>query len=148
FNYTGTSSPSTGSNTTPLSLVPGAVHSAPGYGVGGDLVGHALYGIDRSFNNSSSTGMGSSGTGGRATQPDNNSIDSLMSMTLSGWFKTESAAINNFARIFAKSAGTTGFELIAGNNPGELRLAVQGINGFQSTTGYDDINTWVFFAVT
>jgi hypothetical protein len=114
------------------------------------LVGHALFGVDRAFNNTASTGMGSAGLGGKARHAaDNNNIDALASYTVSGWFKTQSVALQGFARIVDNYVGPDGFVVPGGNVAGELRSSVDGWDGDQADmAGYGDINKWVFFAVT
>src|SRR5204863_5654290 len=74
----------------------------------------ALSGLlgDRAFDNTTATGMGSGGSGGRATQPYDDAVDGLLSLTLQGWFKAESTVGSN-ARFFAKQGSGTGFLFLA-----------------------------------
>jgi hypothetical protein len=157
FNSTGNTSPSTGTDTTPVEFYNASntaadLHSAAGLGVAGDIVGHQLFGIDRAFDNSASTAMGNAGTGGLARHAaDNESIDTLSSFTLSGWFKTaEAAGINGFARLIFNRSGSpaTGFHLIGGGSAGTLRPAVDGTELSPDVGGFNATQTWVFFAMT
>lgn len=142
FNETGTPAPSTGLDTNAAALrnfsgVPTDLHSGDATGVSG-LPG------DRAFDNSSASGMGSLGTGGKALAPDLDAVDGLVSFTLQGWFRCTTLA-NNRARFFDKKSGNTSFLLAVTN--GYLTLEVNG-TATDARTNYTDLNTWVFFAAT
>lgn len=149
FNETGTTAPSTGGDssagaTATLLDAAGAatdLHGVDGSGVSG-LPG------DRAFNNTASTGMGNSGTGGIALVADNDNVDELASFTLSGWFKTAgTTALTNFARLFEDEVGGAGYHLLAGDAAGEFRPQVDG-NELPDISGWGDTQKWVFFAMT
>lgn len=157
FNETGLTAPSSGSAAgAGLSFFNAAgtaadLHGAAGGGVGGDLVGHAQFGLDRAFDNTASTAMGNAGVGGLAnTSADVNAIDALTSFTLSGWFKTEGATgITGFARLFVNESGNVGMHLLGGDVAGELRPKVDNVElGTPDVQGYGDTQKWVFFAFT
>lgn len=112
-------------------------HSAAGQGVSG-------LPEDLSFDNTASTGMGSGNSGGRAI------IDTVMleypvydSLTLAGWFKTDSEPISSYARIFYWGNGSHQVY----SRDSYLRLAVAGFNA-SSDPVYTEIGEWIFFAIT
>lgn len=149
FNDTGVSTLSTGTNTALLNFFNGAGAAADlhaiNLGVGG--VG------DTAFDNRASAVMGAAGPGGRGQHSaDDNSIDTLLSFTLQGWFMTEGTTpIGNDAQLI-----NNGWSLRAQSN-GNLDLQVQGTAGitdvqsagaFNITGTYTPTQSWVFFAVT
>jgi hypothetical protein len=167
FNETGTTATSTGSSTPTLTLkdatqTDGDLHSAPGLGVAGDITGNARFGTDRAFDNTASfatTGR----TGGIALNTTDNSVTTLSSWTVSGWYKTDVGTILNgggtvlfqspitFSALPDGSPGisTAGFAVRA-ENPNGLRVTVNGINTGVGSAGntWTDEAKWVFFAVT
>jgi Concanavalin A-like lectin/glucanases superfamily/PEP-CTERM motif len=146
FNDSGTTTASTGSNTTSatfeLASTPTDLHSAAGQGVSGSPG-------DLAFNNTSATAMG--GTGGTAVlSAPVTAIESLDSFTLVGWFKTDgSEVIGSSARLFAQSAsGGLGFALTGDSTtPGKLDLSLNG-TAISSAASYTASSQWEFFAVT
>jgi len=144
FNETGTNAADTGSsfNKALFTDANGAIadlHSGKGLGVSGVPE-------DRAFDNSTSTGMGSNGSGGHALQAYDDSVDGLLSLTLQGWFKADSA-IGSLARVFAKQAGNTGFLLLA-TSSGALSLEINNVASTISSGKYSEVGQWVFFAVS
>lgn len=153
----GTSSASTGANATPLrffnaSNSPANLFSAPGLGVAGDLVGHAHFGTDRAFDNTASSGMGQpapAGGGVARHASDLDDIDELRSWTVSGWFKA-STQFSGYAVLFSNyDDNNNGFRLSSAFTDGNNVLYyVDSPSVPGSGVGYDDVNKWVFFAVT
>lgn len=146
FNETGATASSSGSAAVSGNMWNSAfastdLHGSSGSGVSGTPG-------DRAFDNSSSTGMGSAGTGGVVNLGDAGQIDGLSSFTLQGWFNT-STAIGNAARLFDKNTGggTSGFLLRANTTAGQLVLTVNNQSAVSSTS-FGATNSWVFFAVT
>jgi hypothetical protein len=146
FNDSGTTSSSTGSDTTLVNLKDklGAatdLHGAAGSGVSG-LPG------DLAFNNTASTmgGTSSTATGGVARQPGKQgTVDGLTSFTVSGWFKTDTSQVGNNA-ILINNLTTGGFMVRSATN-GTLTLEMAG--GFVTTPAtYTAIGSWVFYAVS
>lgn len=157
FNDSGTTSASTGSTTTAVSFLDSAgtaadLHGGAGSGVSG-LSG------DKAFDNTASTGMGSAGTGGRATGGDIGTIDSLTSFTLQGWLyiPASTPATISGARLFEKNQDA--------NNQFSVQYHRSGVNGALSlalgtpthsaTSAFSAGNAtfgtnaaWLFFAVT
>jgi hypothetical protein len=159
FNETGVLAPSTGADSSAAATlglfnsanVPTDLHGAAGSGVGGDLAGHALFGLDRAFDNSAATAMGNAGTGGLAVTPaDLQTVDALPAFTLSGWFKTAGAAgISGFARLVVDELSNQGLHLLGGDLAGELRPKVDATElSTPDVQGFGDTQTWVFFAFT
>ena len=156
FNETGTTAPSTGSNTTAVLTLrnnAGAetdLHSADGLGASSGLTG------DRAFDNTASDSMG--GDGGRADQADSaaNDIDTLTSFTLQGWFKTAgSTAIDGVtgskrAVLLQNGTGfsgnTDGFQLFGHQE--HLKLRVDNGDAEAPKLAYGGTQSWIFFAVT
>lgn len=147
FNDTGTSTLSTGTDTAVMVLKDSAgtwsdLHSASGLGVSGESG-------DRAFDNTASTGMGSAGIGGRGDDyvGDDSAIDGLMSFTIQGWFKTDGVVIGGNCRVIENFYSNKGFYIQASS--GQLYLSVDsGAAGSGSSSDYNQINTWTFFAVT
>ncbi|MFA6961643.1 MAG: LamG-like jellyroll fold domain-containing protein [Opitutaceae bacterium] len=104
---------------------------------------------DLAFNNTASTGMGTTGTGGRAQTSYNAGIQTLTSFTLTGWFKTDStSSIGGNATLINNLNGTNGFHLFSSAS-GVLALNVDGTSVTSTgTTAYAGTQQWVFFAVT
>jgi hypothetical protein len=132
--------------------------SAPGQGVGGDIFGHVDYQTDRALDNTSATGMGAGFNGGGAKHPAYEaSIEKLASWTVSGWYKTDvgatigggGAVIFNALDNTAANGTSGGFAVRTGSgaNAGRMRVTVNGFNA-PELAGWDDENTWVFFAIT
>lgn len=151
FNDSGTTTVSTGSDTTALRLFASNGTTATDYhGAAGTGVSGAAG--DLALNFTSATGMGNAGTGPVANQAaDNNNIDALRSLTLSGWFKTESTtAIGNSARLFQNASSGNGFSLLASTS-GNLQVSLgngSSTNFVTTTNSYSATQSWVFFAVT
>ncbi|MES2310529.1 MAG: LamG-like jellyroll fold domain-containing protein [Verrucomicrobiota bacterium] len=141
---TGSSAASTGSNTTigtiqDSNFVAADFHT-PGVGTDNSFA----------FDNSSSTGMGSLGTGGRVTAGDVNAVDGLVSFTLQGWYNTASfSSIGSNAKLFDKNTGgSSGFSLRTSSS-NTLALQVNGTSvASGASSSYALQNEWVFFAVT
>jgi hypothetical protein len=145
FNEIGSQAPSTGADSTPMTFINGAsaeadLHSDDRDGVSG------LQG-DHAFDNSSSTAMGSSGSGGYANQADDDNLDDLLSLTLQGWFKADSGSINSLARIITKQAGANSFLLI-GSSSGKFQFEINNANCTTAEAWYPETGQWIFFAVT
>lgn len=152
FNETGVTAPNTGSaGSADLRLfasngsTPTDYHGAAGSGVSG-LAG------DIALDFTSATGMGNAGTGPVANQAaDLAAVDGLRSLTLQGWFKTDSTTpIGNSARLFQNSLSGNGFALIA-TTSGNLQLSLgngSSTNFASTTNSYSATQSWVFFAVT
>lgn len=145
FNANSATQSSTGTYTDSLSIEPSGVIGADGSGVSG-LSG------DRAFDNSASDAMGGNGTTGFSGVATNSttSIGSLGSLTITGWFKADQI-LGGTAYLL----NTEEFSIRAGtdNTTGTLQLKVGGSNAARSTsvssnTYYDEVDTWVFFAVT
>jgi hypothetical protein len=121
---------STGTDTTPVTLLSGAAQSAAGTGVTGGL-GLPMSPTDRAFS-------GTTGSSRAAQSADNDSIDGLVSFTLSGWYKT-SALGGRFLH------NPSDFELIPG--AGSLTLSVDSANA-SAGGAFPQNNEWSFFAIT
>ena len=167
FNGAGTTTTSTGTSTPSLTFKDATqtdadLHSTAGLGVAGDIVGNARFGTDRAFDNTASfatTGR----TGGIALNTLDDSVTTLSSWTVSGWYKTDAGTILNgggtvlfqspitFSALPDGSPGisTAGFAVRA-ENPNGLRVTVNGINTGVGSAGntWTDEAKWVFFAVT
>lgn len=155
FNDTGTTSASTGSDTTSVefqnsSYVATDLHGGPGSGVSGAAG-------DFSFNNTASTGMGAAGIGGRANGGDIDAIDSLSSVTIQLWYKTSETGSWGSARLLEKTQGLNALLSLQvggdGTNPDITFVLGTPTVGFASaSTGSLDskfgAGSWVFFAVT
>jgi hypothetical protein len=102
------------------------------------------------FDNTSATGMGSSGTGGQATITGNSTnLANLTSFTITGWLNP-STVMGNAARIVDATGGTSsGFMVFATSNgvQGGLTLTVNGTS-ITSPVSYAATNSWIFFAVS
>jgi hypothetical protein len=160
FNDAGTTSSSTGSVNAPVTLVSYAedgwietdLHGVSGSGVTG-LAG------DLAFDNTGSEGMGSQTPdfqgvtyrGGAAVYASSAPwMQNLSSWTAAGWYKTESVAMGYGAPRLFLTMDTAGGGLRAsgGFDAGTMRVLVNGSNAQSESTGWDDIDTWVFFAMT
>ena len=103
-NVTGSTSASTGSDTTSVTMLNTA-------GVGTNLHGSSGSGVsgaagDYVFDNSASTGMSSgTDTGGRGNAGDRASLDSLTSFTLQGWLYTDQTGAVWAPRLLEKNGG-------------------------------------------
>lgn len=155
FNDTGTNSVSTGSTTNSVSFLDSA-------GAAANLHGGASSGVsgqtsDLAFDNTASTGMGTLGTGGRASGGNITTINGLSSFTMQGWFKTSTAGNVSGARLLEKNQSSSAqFSLQyhrTGTNGG-LSLTL-GTPTLSATTAFSSniatfglLDTWVFFAVT
>lgn len=163
FNDQGISTTSTGALNASLEFFDqdrsaADLHSAAGLGVAGDLQGHRLFGVDRSFDNSAAAGMQS--PGGIALNAEEEVIPSLLSWTVTGWYKTADevplqgggTVLFMTPPVFTGDPGlaNAGFAVRA-ENPNGIRVSVNGMNTPSGTSGVDewmDTQTWVFFAVT
>jgi hypothetical protein len=148
FNDTGTTTASTASSSNT-----GIMRNSAG--VSTDLHGAAGSGVsgaagDLAFNNTASTGMGNTGTGGYVVQQSNNNfMQGLTSFTVSGWFKTETATMAGNARLIdSKSAGGIWLRTGDGASAGTLLLGVNGGEVSAGATSWNQAATWTFFAVT
>jgi hypothetical protein len=112
-------------------------HGAAGSGVSG-------LPTDRAFDNSAATGMGTNGRGGRARGTPPPDAPELDSMTLSGWYRAESAPAGNFARLFFWD----GYRQLYACPDGVLRLSVAAGQMAGSPPVYLEVGQWVFFAVS
>ncbi len=144
FDDTGFTARDTGLATNGAAFLAGTstardFHSADALGVSGRPG-------DRAFDNSVSSGMGSKGSGGRASVADLDAADDLASLTLQGWFRTDGAAIDNLARLITKQSGSTGFLLLG--TAGNLDLEINNVGTTSTSAHYSDPGVWVFFAVT
>lgn len=124
-------SPSAGSDTTPVQL--NVADLGPdGSGVSGKAG-------DRAFVNV---------TGGRANHAaDDNAIDTLTSFTISGWLKSNGASALSSGRIMENASGV----LILFTGAGTYQIQIDGnTTGFIADSGnhYSDTQKWMFFAVT
>ena len=158
FNDSGTTSASTGSDTTAVTLLNSS-------GVATDLHGGAGSGVsglsgDLAFDNTASTGMGTAGIGGRANGGDINAVDGLSSFTILGWLKSpdsgDTGSISG-ARLVEKNQNTNAqislqYHRTAAN--GSLSLTL-GTSSSTATTAFSTgtstlgaLSSWVFFAVT
>ncbi len=120
------------------------LHGSPGSGVSGRTTDHA-------FNNSAST-MG--GSGSYSVYANASSLSSLTSLTLAGWFKTETV-IGGAANIIAFYGGTTTVKLSA-DTLGRLTFNLKtptlttasSIYSSNTSNAYSKTDEWTFFAVT
>jgi hypothetical protein len=91
--------------------------------------------------------MGNSGTGG--TVALNTTLSGLSSLTVQGWFKSNTA-INGAARLvdgYNTAGFGAGFGLRADVTAGQLVFTIDG-NNYTSSASYGATNAWVFFAAT
>jgi len=148
FNETGTSVLSSGTDSTPLTMRNAALtatdlHTAGGGGLSGGP-------LDRAFDNTASTGMGSGFSGGVANQPDNEAIEPLVAITLQAWYKT-SVAPGGYSRLFSSGGGFAGpgIDFIFGA-PGanEVGVGINGNPGIYTGSGFSELDQWVFIAMT
>jgi hypothetical protein len=155
-NADGTTSASTGSDTTAVAFFNSSgeaanLHGSAGSGVSGQAG-------DLAFDNSASTAMGTSGTGGSANGGNISALNGLSSFTLQGWFNTSGSGTVSGARLFEKNEGAgNDLSLQYSRNvaSGQLAIylgtptqtAITGVSsGIDATLGTS--NSWVFFAVT
>ncbi len=145
FNETGTSAPSTGSDTTPV-IFPSDLHTADAGGVSG-------LPKDRAYDNTSAAGHGPYNAGDIGEHSaDDESIDGLTSFTLVGWLNPVTVIGNNGTIIFNQdtvSEPDKGFTLSASVS-GDLELEVDPTGGTGVATSdadYTDTD-WFFFAVS
>ena len=146
FNETGTTAPSSGSDTTPLGMLnssatPTDLHGAAGSGVSG-------LATDRAFDNTPGSTMAAGG--GVALQSgDDNAVDGLLSLTFQGWLNTTAGATGNAGRLFDKNDGV-GNGYFLGWNGGTINLQLDlGANvAGASSGGYTSGGNWIFFAAT
>jgi hypothetical protein len=146
YNFTAAGATSSGSDTsaglTYVSTTPQAKTSTV-TGPGGSPV--------TVFDNTSATGMGSSGTGGYATNSAAlTSLTGLSSLTMTGWMYTPtvSSGLAPTARIFVNGNTTNGIILYS-NGSGLLELKNNATRLLDSSTGaYSTGGGWTFFAVT
>lgn len=115
-----------------------------------DLHGQGLSGTG--FDNTASTGMGNAGVGGRViASADIDAVDSLQSLTITGWIKDPSTlAPHNGARVISKFRSGTpnnGWELLWGGNDGGLQLRINDGTANSTANAYaESEDEWVFFA--
>ena len=116
-----------------------------------DLRGGAGSGVsgeswDYAFDNTASTGMGTSGVGGRAQGSENfTGLGGLQSFTITGWINPSTQIDNspNILNNFSEDSGV----LVSGNN-GRLSINVNGTGVVSSSSGFSGTNTWYFFAIS
>jgi hypothetical protein len=111
-------------------------HGTAGSGVSG-------LAADRAFDNSAATGMGSSNQGGRAwcrLPPD---VPTLDSVTLSGWFRTESVPMGGFGRLFYWDSTHQIYSF-----PDTVLRFSTGKKSVWSDQAYTEVGEWVFFAAS
>jgi autotransporter-associated beta strand protein len=150
FNESGTAAVSSGTApgqtlnmyyaNTPTTIALADLHTGPGTGVAGDIVGSPLYGVDRAFNAS----------GGIAVNETSTAISGLTSWTVSGWYKPTSSLVAGSAFFQTpgdNSMGSSGFSIRA-NNGNNLRVGVAPSMVSTTTNSFDPLNEWVFFAVS
>jgi hypothetical protein len=111
-------------------------HGVAGSGVSG-------LALDRSFDNTASTGMGSGESGGRAIQAVPEDWGPYDSFTFSGWYRTQSGMIGSFGRLFWWDAP---HQLYTFPDQGFFLAVNSEFVG--SPTVYDEEDEWVFFAVS
>lgn len=104
---------------------------------------------DYAYDGSAAEGMGTASSGidaCRVHYVGDGFNSSFSSLSLCGWFKTESGPISNTARLL-QSVGTENLNLYeaAGNG---LRFQVGGIYVNSGAGTYTNAGTWTFFAVT
>jgi len=156
FNETGTSALGSGWDTMPMTLFNASsnatdLHGTPGSGILGGL-GRPGSDTDRAFNNTASTGMGTNGVGGWAQHTgDCESVDSFVSFTMSGWFKTDATTpLTDAARLLDKrDASAFGYSCLGVKGaPGKLEtdLSVSALG--TTVASWSNTQTWVFFAIT
>ena len=155
FNETGTTAMSTGSDTSGATVeafytsypTTADLHSADGLGISG-LSG------DRAYDNTASTGMGLAGPMAY-TAPPPTSVNQLLSVTLSGWFKTAGTGklTNGATLISMYDNGSQGFRLRGietGEGQGALPFFIDSSNVVPTgeEAAWNATQEWVFFAVT
>lgn len=111
-------------------------HGASGSGVSG-------FPADRAFDNIGSTAMGSEGSGGRAACLMRGAA-SLDSVTLSGWFRTQDAAVGARASLF----WFNDHHQFCAWPEASLQFVAGEFRAIASEPVYTEIDQWVFFAVT
>lgn len=155
FNETGSTAANTGSLNADGTLMNSSgvatdLHSADGTGVTG-LPG------DRAFDNTASTAMGSSGTGGRVDIAAATSLHGAEAITIVGWFKTAGETpIGSAAYLFdlgTTGGGNAGLTLVGDSNA-SVRLNVYGqtASGSQfvvsAANSFTETEEWIFIAAT
>lgn len=106
---------------------------------------------DLAFDNTSATGMGSAGTGGKAVVSGTQIFGGLTQFTVTGWYNASAATGSSGARLFTTNDGREALYFAGATG---LTLAVNGANAPTGTTTVSSTNTftttgaWVFFAVT
>ncbi len=122
-------------------IVPTNLHTAPGTGVAGNIVGSALYGTDQAFNAS----------GGIAVNETSTAVSGLTSWTVSGWYDASTGLIAGSAFFQTpgdNSFGSDGFAIRGGTGGKDLRIGLASTFVSTTTTSFDPINEWIFFAVS
>lgn len=150
FNGSGTEAANTGYYTNGLTLRNSAdaltdLHGAAGSGVSGEA-------WDRALCLTNATGMGS-GTGPVARHAaDLDLVDTLVSFTASGWYKTSVAGETPaaYANFINNGSASTGYLIQNNGGTGKaLNLNVNNVSGCATPNNtFADANKWVFFAVT
>lgn len=107
---------------------------------------------DYCFNNSGATAMGSLGTTGGVYVNAPVGTSALKSMTLQGWFKSDTI-INNGARLADNynTTSVTGFTLrgpSSTENQGALYFLIDGQTVNSGVNTFNNTGAWIFFAVT
>ena len=159
FNGTGTTSPSTGTDTTPVTFKHPAgtvvdLHGAPGSGVSGQS-GDTAFDNTHPVNDGVFGDFGHGGYGDRAEHlVDDENVDGLASVTFQGWFKSNDpeSVTGNGGILFNKSDGVApgaGFGIRW--NAGRLWAGFATESGggeVESPQSYLSANQWIFFAIT
>jgi hypothetical protein len=159
FNAIGTSSPSTGTDTTPVTFMHPAgtvvdLHGAPGSGVSGEA-GDTAFDNRQQVNDGVFGDFGHGGYGDRAEQlVDNQNVEEMASVTFQGWFKSNDPAsvTGNGGILFNKADGVTGGGGFGHRwNVGRLSAGFAteaGAAGAETGPSYFSGNQWIFFAIT
>lgn len=142
----------TGTNALGSGLVPYPLWLASSNAVATDYHGAAGTGVsekdtDRGLDLTSATAWGNQGKGPLGKQAaDYGEFDSLVSFTLSGWFKTlPGEIIDRYAKLFSKYPSTPTYGIDLAATGGQLSLTV---DGGTVMTPFSETGKWVFFAVT
>jgi len=143
----------TGTTSANLGTVTGATATFSG-GAGFSAANNAPRTPGFSMDNSAA---GSGGVG-RATITNaslGSALDNLTNFTVTGWYKADQAQSSNSPRLFNKALNTIGNQAAGGlallfNDADTLQFNVGGISFTSGNTNtiYDDVGSWVFFAVT
>jgi hypothetical protein len=102
---------------------------------------------DYAYNGAAANGMGTNGTNaGRVKYGGGGFNSSYSSLTVCGWFKTESGSLTNSARLLV-AVGTENLMLFDSVGNG-LRFQIGASFVDSGANTYTNASTWTFFAVT